>query len=67
MSEEFEDYFTEVENSLSQCAGGRDLYALKLAHKNYFRIKTGFYEMKVLKKSQMRFVCQLMKWLKTVK
>ncbi len=44
MSEEFEDYFTEVENSLSQCAGGRDLYALKLVHKNYFRIKTGFYE-----------------------
>ena len=44
MSEEFEDYFTEVENSLSQCTGGRDLYALKLVHKNYFRIKTGFYE-----------------------
>ena len=44
MSAEFEDYFNEVENLLSDCVGGRDLYALKLAHTNYFRIKTGFYE-----------------------
>ena len=44
MSAEFEDYFGEVENLLSDCTGGRELYALKLAHKNYFRIKTGFYE-----------------------
>ena len=44
MSAEFEDYFNEVENLLSDCVGGRDLYALKLAHSNYFRIKTGFYE-----------------------
>ena len=44
MSEEFQDYFTEVENSISECTGGREKYALKLAHKHYFRIKTGFYE-----------------------
>ena len=44
MSEEFEDYFTQVESLISDCTGGRDSYALKLAHKNYFRIKTGFYE-----------------------
>ena len=44
MSEEFEDYFTQVESLISDCTGGRDLYALKLVHKNYFRIKTGFYE-----------------------
>jgi predicted RNA-binding Zn-ribbon protein involved in translation (DUF1610 family) len=44
MSAEFEDYFSSVENQISDCVGGRELYALKLAHKNYFRIKTGFYE-----------------------
>jgi predicted RNA-binding Zn-ribbon protein involved in translation (DUF1610 family) len=44
MSAEFEDYFSSVENQISDCVGGRELYALKIAHKNYFRIKTGFYE-----------------------
>ena len=43
MSAEFEDYFTQVEDLLSDCTG-KDLYALKLAHKNYMRIKVGFYE-----------------------
>jgi len=44
MSEEFNDYFSSVKNLISDCAGGSDKYGLKLAHKNYFRIKTGFYE-----------------------
>ena len=44
MSEEFEDYFGEIENLISKCTGGNEMYALKMAHKNYFRIKTGFYE-----------------------
>lgn len=44
MSAEFEDYFNQVESLLSDCVGGNDRYALKHAHKNYFRIKTGFYE-----------------------
>jgi predicted RNA-binding Zn-ribbon protein involved in translation (DUF1610 family) len=44
MSAEFEDYFTSVENEISDCVGGREKYALRLAHKNYFRIKTAFYE-----------------------
>jgi hypothetical protein len=39
MSAEFEDYFTSVENEISDCVGGREKYALRLAHKNYFRIK----------------------------
>jgi predicted RNA-binding Zn-ribbon protein involved in translation (DUF1610 family) len=44
MSAEFEDYFTSVENEISDCVGGREKYAFRLAHKNYFRIKTAFYE-----------------------
>jgi len=43
MSEEFEDYFREVESLIGDCTGN-DMYALKMVHKNYFRIKTGFYE-----------------------
>jgi hypothetical protein len=44
MSAEFEDYFNQVESLLSDCVGGNDRYALKLAHNNYFRVKAGFYE-----------------------
>lgn len=43
MSEEFEDYFQQVESLIGACTGN-DYYGLKMAHKNYFRIKTGFYE-----------------------
>jgi hypothetical protein len=44
MSAEFEDYFNEVKNSLTQRVGGNKPYAEKLVQKEYFRIKTGFYE-----------------------
>ena len=43
MSEEFDDYFQQVETLMGTCTG-HDMYALKMAHKNYFRIKSGFYE-----------------------
>jgi hypothetical protein len=43
MSEEFDDYFQQVETLMGVCTGN-DMYALKMAHKNYFRIKSGFYE-----------------------
>jgi len=43
LSQEFQDYFDGVLNMVSSSVGSKN-YARNLGKKNYFRIKTGFYE-----------------------
>jgi len=43
MSEEFKDYYLQIFESVSDLIGNNN-YAKELMKKNYFRIKTGFYE-----------------------